>query len=1254
MKKLKSLRRIIAIMLAIAMALSTPGNSLFNKSRDVKAAGDWTPTSLVSNGDFESCSSDIADWDITNWLANDGLWYMDGSTDSYANNTTTVVKTNNSSDSASTLTMSQTISNVAAGTYKVSVRSTGSAGVVSGINVSISDGENTETKAFESVSSWGTWTTTETDAITLSETGSLTISIYGDVVAGYYGYIDDIVISKENSDSGNTDTHGTLLNGDFSTSGSGWIIDDSISDYAFYNTDGNATNNTTQHLKLNNYSGSEVEISISQEIENFAAGDYQLKFDISGDADTAFPLTAKVLDKNEQVLASSSSAKTTGWDAWPTVATGKFTVEEGADIKVVFEGTVPTSFWAYMDNVVIDPYVEPARSIAIDTNATVASPVDSDLYVEKVDLFDGFMTGFDISSYRSIKNSGATYKYADGTEIPSDEDFFALLKDSGVNYVRIRVWVNPNDENGKTYGGGCNDLEVAKDLGKLATDAGMKVLIDFHYSDFWTNPGKQNAPKEWKELDLTTKASTLKAYTKTSLQELLDAGVAVGMVQIGNETNDGFCGETNMTNMCTLFKSGSEAVQEIEETNSKQILIAIHVADPQSLNFSNYAKSLNDNGVVYDVFASSFYPYWHGTLDNLYTKLSAVATTYDKYVMVAETSYIHTIEDGDGHENTESESKLSKDEFPYPIGEQGQALHIRNVINTVASIKGSDGSQKGIGVFWWEPAWIPVQHYDADAADAADVLASNREIWETYGSGWATSAAADYDKNVGTWYGGSAVDNEGVFDFDGKALETLKIFNMVRGGTTADDYVVEVSDTSAEFEIGDEITLPDTVDVRFASGNDDVISVTWSDEELDAAKEEGIGEYQISGTVVYESETYNVVCNLTVTPVNLLINPSFEDALDGNWVLDDSGIARKNSSQDGNNNIRTGSYNLHFYLPSGGEHTFYQTLTLDKGIYRVGGHVSGESNSDDAQIVLYFTVGDDEYTAEGSMTGWGNWSNPDIKDIEITEDGTEVTIGIRATDFGAKAWGAYEDFYIYKTADFEEPEEPTPEEPTPEEPTPEEPTPEEPTPEEPETPVKTSTGTVSTDGILVIKDSPEIVAGLVNEKSDENDDVEFRWVACEENTPNAWFEISPWTKNNEWLVWTPSDAGNYIIVCQSRVVGNEEKSLVSESVGVVYSKHVIKDICQIPYEDGYLIGFESTQNPNQSYQYEMLVMDLTLFASGNPNCWILSTGRATVSEGNAIWITWKPEYGYYLTLFRVYDGEGHLLDQTCYGFANAY
>ncbi|MBO6115508.1 MAG: glycosyl hydrolase 53 family protein [Lachnospiraceae bacterium] len=481
MKKLKGLRKIVAIMLAGAITLSTPGNNLFNNSRDVKAESEWTATTLVSNGDFESCDDSIAGWEITGWLTNNGLWYLNNSEDSYANNNTTFIKTNNSSDEASTLTMSQTISDVAAGTYKVAIRSTGSSDVVSGISISISDGENIKAKSLESVSSWGTWITTETDAITLTESGSLTISIYGDVASGYYGYIDDVVIYKENSDSGNVDSNGSLVNGDFSTSDSGWTINDT--DKVKYETTDD-TNNGTQALKFNNWgAGTDTHIKVSQTIDNFAAGEYQLKYNISGEVSTVFPFISTVSYGTDSKI-SSLEVSTTGWGNWVNVSTPKFTVAEGDSITITFEGDMSDGYWGWLDDVSLEPYVAPTRSIPIDTTATVASPVESDLYVEKVNLFDGFMTGFDISSYRSIKNSEATYKYADGTEIESDADFFALLKNSGVNYVRIRVWVDPYDENKKTYGGGCNDLEIAKDLGKLATEAGMRVLIDFHYSDF--------------------------------------------------------------------------------------------------------------------------------------------------------------------------------------------------------------------------------------------------------------------------------------------------------------------------------------------------------------------------------------------------------------------------------------------------------------------------------------------------------------------------------------------------------------------------------------------------------------------------------------------------------------------------------------------------------------------------------------------------------------------------------------------------
>lgn len=1038
MKRKKSLRRIAAILLAFILAVIMPGNSLFNKNRVVKAA-EWTATTLVSNGDFSNNS-----WteDTSNTMEKEGtgLGYSfttDG--DTHGNFLYVYGNANTAS-----LKIYQNFGSVNEGKYRINFDYFAPNWELSGLYIKII---NTDTNSeimskavpkgtYSGEDAWLQWESEKASfEFTLDSTSNIKLEISGTTITWVKVGIDNIVIEKYSENSGTSDTHGTLVNGDFAISGLGWTINDT--DKAKYKTTDDE-NNGSQALKFNNWgAGADTHIKVTQTVNNFAAGEYQLKYIISGENSTVFPFVATVSYGTDSTI-SSFEVSTTGWGNWVNVSTPKFTVAEGDSITVTFEGDMPDGYWGWLDDVKIDPYVESTRNIAIDTTPTVASPVESELYVEKVNLFDGFITGFDISSYRSIKNSGASFKDEEGNVL-SDEQFFAYLKSSGVNWVRIRVWVDPKDGNGKTYGGGGNDLAVAKDLGKLATGAGIRVLIDFHYSDFWTNPGKQNAPKEWKDLGINDKADRLQQYTIQSLNELIEAGVDVGMVQIGNETNDGFCGETTMAKMCKLFAAGSEGVQAVEEEKNKSIMIAIHVADPTTLDFDSYAASLENNHVVYDVFATSYYPYWHGTLENLEKKLSSVAKKYNKYVMVAETSYVNTLDDGDGHENTESKKKLDTDTFPYPICVQGQALHVRNVVNTVAGIKDSNDNQKGIGVFYWEPAWIPVNHYDASSDNAKTVLAENKAIWEEYGSGWATSAAAEYDGDVGVWYGGSAVDNEGVFDFDGKALETVKIYKMIRGGTTnTEDYVLETK-TSAEFVINEEMVLPDTVNLFYASGKEIPVNVIWNEDELEAAKANGIGEYIISGTTEeYDGQTHEAKCTLKLNPINLLINPSFENPLEGNWVLDDSGIARKNSSQDSNNNIRTGSYNLHFYLENGGEHTFYQTLKLDKGIYRAGGYLSGDAKSDDTQIVFFFKVGDTEYTDEGTMTGWNNWSNPEVSDIEITEDSTEVTIGIRAKEFGAKAWGAYEDFYIYKTDDIDD--KPTPEEPAPEEPTPEEPT----------------------------------------------------------------------------------------------------------------------------------------------------------------------------------------------------------------------
>src|SRR5699024_5296966 len=199
--------------------------------------------------------------------------------------------------------------------------------------------------------------------------------------------------------------------------------------------------------------------------------------------------------------------------------------------------------------------------------------------------------------------------------------------------------------------------------------------------------------------------------------------------------------------------------------------------DPHRAGFySDVAAQLDANEVDYDVFASSYYPFWHGTLDNLTAVLSQVADTYGKQVVVAETSWAHTMADGDGHTNVIDQPSEAT---AYPVSVQGQATAVRDVIAAVADAE-------GIGVYYWEPAWLPVGPPSA--------LEANKVLWERDGSGWATSYAGEYDPDdAGVWYGGSAWDNQALFAYDGTPLESLNIFNYVETGAVAPREAVSVA-----------------------------------------------------------------------------------------------------------------------------------------------------------------------------------------------------------------------------------------------------------------------------------------------------------------------------------------------------------------------------------------------------------------------------------------------------------------------------
>ena len=363
--------------------------------------------------------------------------------------------------------------------------------------------------------------------------------------------------------------------------------------------------------------------------------------------------------------------------------------------------------------------------------------------------------GVDLSSILAVENAGVTFC----NEYGRKQDIFRTLSEHGVNYIRVRVWNEPYDSRGNSYGGGNCDLYTAAEIGRRAAKYGMKLLVDIQYSDFWADPEKQTRPKYWIQHDHETLKGEIYKYTAWVLETISEAGGNIGMVQVGNETNCFFCGETDMYKICDLFASGDQAIRDFD----RSVLIAHHFANPSTGSYAWYAQVMDECNLDYDVFATSYYPYWHGTTENLTAVLKEIADTYNKYVMVAETAYPYTSEDGDTFGNAVSEDSDSA-VFRYDISVEGQAQCLTDVFQAVANV-----GEKGIGVFYWEPAWLGVNGISWEEQSS---------LWKKYGSGWATDYAAEYDASV-TGAGGSSYDNQALFDFEGNSLKSLQVFRNI-------------------------------------------------------------------------------------------------------------------------------------------------------------------------------------------------------------------------------------------------------------------------------------------------------------------------------------------------------------------------------------------------------------------------------------------------------------------------------------------
>lgn len=645
-----------------------------------------------------------------------------------------------------------------------------------------------------------------------------------------------------------------------------------------------------------------------------------------------------------------------------------------------------------------DTIAEPAVSATVGTTDNTAFPLpegpeESTIFVEPVDgISDDFYRGMDASAVLALENSGVKYYNFDGEE----QDVFMTLAQAGVNYIRLRVWNDPYDENGNSYGGGNNDVATAIALGQRATKYGMKVCIDFHYSDFWADPKKQFVPKAWEGMDIEEKSDALYNFTLESLTQLLDAGVDVGMVQIGNEINNGMSGETDVANVRKLLTAGSKAVREAAANSGKEILVAVHYTNIDDMKkLDTLLTGLQVKEIDYDIVGLSFYPYWHGTIEDLKNAIIHIRDTYGKKVYVAENAYCYTAEDGDGSANSvEGTDDLAEG---YSASVQGQANEVRDVC-AAASEAGAEG------VFYWEGTWIPVGPADAD----------NSDLWEKYGSGWASSYASGYDpKDAGQYYGGCSWDNQAMFDFTGHPLASLNVFKYLKYGATAPLAVDSIPAVTVACNIGTDPELPNTVSVIYNDRSEAQVPVIWNTDDVAAIDTENGGNFTVSGTLEDGTE---VTAAVTVDRINYVQNPSFEDSDTSMWTVNYSGETDPTDYQVKAADAHSGEVAFHFWSGSADmDFSIEQSFTdLEPGTYELSAFSQGGDLSDDASTELYALVDGRELTAPFKLTTYADWQNPAIPEIKVT-DGS-LTIGVRYK-CNVNSWGTLDDVTLYKIAE---------------------------------------------------------------------------------------------------------------------------------------------------------------------------------------------------------------------------------------------
>ncbi len=305
-----------------------------------------------------------------------------------------------------------------------------------------------------------------------------------------------------------------------------------------------------------------------------------------------------------------------------------------------------------------------------------------------VEVRDSFIYGGDFSILKKMEDAGGIYK-VDG--VPKDA--LEIFTENGYNYGRLRIFHTPN-----MVGPVCNSLDYTIALAKKIKNAGMKLLLDFHYSDTWADPAHQEKPRAWEGLSFEVLTDSVYQYSYDVIKAMESAGVMPDMVQVGNEITPGMifpdgkiyksAGE-DWVSFCTLLKAGIKGVKDAY--GAVKVPIMIHIDKGGDLQATKWFFSkIEEQGVQYDIIGQSYYPWWHGTLADLENNLSWISQNKNKDIIIVETAY-HS----NGYYPTPGNWVL--DYQPYPPTEQGQydfLVALDSIAQKFPKVK---------GIFYWKP-----------------------------------------------------------------------------------------------------------------------------------------------------------------------------------------------------------------------------------------------------------------------------------------------------------------------------------------------------------------------------------------------------------------------------------------------------------------------------------------------------------------------------------------------------------------------